>query len=113
MAGTWQFFVDDKPWLGARDLYVRIRAPDGSLHTVQEMRATPTEDGLVPSPLLSETWNDQQDNLGDVTGFLSAAMQAAWDLGMRPKGFADHSNELTAVRYHLEDMRLLAKVRTP
>lgn len=27
---------------------------------------------------------------------------------MRPRGFKDHTNELTAVRYHLEDMRKLA-----
>lgn len=42
--------------------------------------------------------------------FLQACMDAAWDLGLRPKGFADQKNELQAVRYHLEDMRALAKV---
>ena len=46
----------------------------------------------------------------DVRGFLQAALDAAWEMGLRPKGFADHANELTAVRYHLEDMRALAKI---
>lgn len=39
-----------------------------------------------------------------------AVLDEAWRIGMRPKGFADHTNELTAVRYHLEDMRAMAKV---
>ncbi len=42
--------------------------------------------------------------------FLQSVLDAAWEVGLRPKGHADHTNELTAVRYHLEDMRKLAKV---
>lgn len=113
MAGSWQLFVDDKSWMGKRDLYVRCRAPDGTLHAVTTMQTHATEPGLVYEPLLSESREDVQDNTGDVSGFLQAALQAAWDLGMRPQGFADHKNELTAVRYHLEDMRTLAMVTKP
>lgn len=47
----------------------------------------------------------------EVEEFLRACMDAAWELGLRPTGFKDHTNELTAVRYHLEDMRYLVKVR--
>lgn len=49
--------------------------------------------------------HDQAEN------FMQAIMDAAWEAGMRPRGFKDHANELTAVRYHLEDMRSLAGVK--
>ncbi len=48
----------------------------------------------------------------DAEGFMQAILDAAWEAGLRPEGFADHKNELTAVRYHLEDMRKLAKVKS-
>jgi hypothetical protein len=43
--------------------------------------------------------------------FMRAIMDAAWKMGIRPTGFSDHTNELSAVRFHLEDMRKLAKVK--
>lgn len=46
----------------------------------------------------------------DVNGFLQAALDCAWECGLRPKDFADSASELKATRYHLEDMRALAKV---
>lgn len=42
--------------------------------------------------------------------FLRVIVDAAWDAGVRPTKFKDFTNELAAVRYHLEDMRLLARV---
>ena len=50
-------------------------------------------------------------NRMDAEDFLQAFMDAGWEEGIRPQGFEDHTNELKAVRYHLEDMRLLGKVR--
>lgn len=111
MAGTWKFFVDEKQWHGTRDLYIRAPAPAGKIAAITNLMATVLESGEAMAPTLSDSYEDIQDNNSDVEGFLRGAMQAAWDLGMRPKGFEDHNNELTAVRYHLEDMRLLAKVR--
>lgn len=46
----------------------------------------------------------------DGRAFLQAMLDAAWELGLRPEGYENHTNELKAVRYHLEDMRTLAKV---
>ena len=48
----------------------------------------------------------------EVEDFLRACMDAAWELGIRPTGYEDHKNELTAVRYHLEDMRRLTILPT-
>ena len=43
----------------------------------------------------------------DVREFLQAMMDAAHDLGLTPTKAKDHTDELKAVRYHLEDMRTL------
>lgn len=113
MAGTWQMFVDDKPWNGTRKLYIRTRGPDRKQYAIETLGAVEVERGEARDvPALSQSVEDKQDGIGDVDHFLQAALECAWELGLRPKGFADHSNELTAVRYHLEDMRLLAKVKT-
>lgn len=40
--------------------------------------------------------------------FLQSAMDAAWNLGIRPSGVRDLESTLEATRYHLEDMRYLA-----
>ncbi|KKL84524.1 hypothetical protein LCGC14_1963900 [marine sediment metagenome] len=46
----------------------------------------------------------------EVPDFLRAMMDAAWEIGLRPSGYEDHANELSAVRDHLADMRKLAKI---
>jgi hypothetical protein len=40
--------------------------------------------------------------------FLRAALNAAWDLGLRPDGFLDVRESMKATTAHLEDMRALA-----
>lgn len=43
----------------------------------------------------------------DVRNFLQAMSDAAWEIGIKPKQVEGHTDELKAVRYHLEDMRTL------
>lgn len=47
----------------------------------------------------------------DVRSFLQAMSDAAWEIGIKPKQVEGHTDELKAVRYHLEDMRKLALQR--
>lgn len=112
MSGRWSFYVNDRPWDGSRELYMRV-APGGlggrhSFVVGPLTVVTPEPGAPYDIPTLKESREDTEDNLGDVTGFLQAALEAAWDLGMRPRAYADHTSELKAVRYHLEDMRSLA-----
>lgn len=108
----WAFFVDRRPWDGGTRLFITTREHRGQPAYVLPFTAQSIEPGAVYDvPTLTETRVDTQDANGDVTGFLQAAMDCAWEMGLRPTGFADHTNELMAVRHHLEDMRLLEKVR--
>ncbi len=68
-----------------------------------------------PVPFLGASRIDVDDGLAPSTNdFLQAIMDAGWEQGIRPRKFKDHTNELTAVRYHLEDMRALTfKTATP
>ncbi len=47
---------------------------------------------------------------GDSVEFVQAIMDAGWKAGLKPLGYEDASRELTATKFHLEDMRILAKV---
>ena len=112
MSGQWRFYVDNQPWNGSRRLFMVISGPPGSRSYVKPLVVETVALGLAyDEATISETREDQADGLGDVTGFLQAALDAAWELGMRPTAYADHTNELKAVRYHLEDMRALALPR--
>lgn len=111
MSGRWSFFVDEKPWDKSKRLFAIRTQPGagGQRELVHSIVAQPIERGMAADvALLEESWEDQADGVGDVTGFLQAALDAAWEIGMRPTAYADHTNELKAVRYHLEDMRTLA-----
>ncbi len=44
----------------------------------------------------------------NVRNFLQAMSDAAWEIGIKPKQLEGHTDELKAVRYHLEDMRAIA-----
>lgn len=110
---TWRAFVDDQPQHGRRDLYIVGPGPTGARSVVQPLELGLVSEGLVTAPCASETREQQQDGPGLVTGLLQAMLDQAWAMGMRPAGYdaKDQGAELAAVRYHLEDMRLLAKVR--
>jgi hypothetical protein len=111
MSGRWRIVVDENAWSRERNLYIGVQQLRGALSLVGPLvLEEQPSGGAIPTdkPTLSETRYEADDGLGDVTGFLQAAMDEAWRIGLRPTGFADHTNELVAVRYHLEDMRRLA-----
>jgi len=51
-----------------------------------------------------------QGSMREGRAFMQGVLDAAWKMGLRPTGAPDPVNELKAVRYHLEDMRRIAKV---
>lgn len=119
MAGVWKFFVEEQRWNATKQLYITHHLPRGrgdgqrSVARIELVNLDIGPAGPLDQATLSQTREDALDNIPDVDGFLQAAIDAAWEMGMRPKGFADHTSELKATRYHLEDMRVLAKVVKP
>lgn len=100
----WRVHTRWDPAYQAHDVYLIKVEPDGSEAVVTDftMKSIPRH-GIA----------ERIEPIKDGDGLLQAIMDAAWEAGMRPRGFKDHTNELTAVRYHLEDMRKLAKVDRP
>ena len=101
-----QFFVEQLPWMDEERLYIREDLPDGAFALVEPLVLTRHErshHGTSMGPTISG-WNNI------VRDFLQGALNEAWRIGLRPDGYENATNELKAVRYHLEDMRQLAKV---
>lgn len=77
-------------------------------------------DVMQPSPVLKtlaagsfvgheQAWLDDSSGSGqNVRAILQAMSDAAWEIGIKPKQIEDHTSELKATKYHLEDMRTLA-----
>jgi hypothetical protein len=84
--------------------------PDGSgtilfnptLHTLNKYESVPQNESFM---------DDGSHPDSNVRQILQAMSDAAWEIGIKPKGLEGHTDELKAVRYHLEDMRTLAKVK--
>ena len=68
------------------------------LHSFSNMTVVPEEELWA----LVDKFDDDS-----IRSFLQAAVDVAWDMGIRPAHAQDSTNELSAVRYHLEDMRKL------
>lgn len=58
-------------------------------------------EGILPQPTIGAG--------GVITGteFLQAALNHAWEIGLRPAGFGDTVNQVSALKDHLSDMRAL------
>ena len=107
MNWRWKAYYDKQPWSLAESLHIIRETHDGSLEVLQ----APEVKSYPPGSLLPTDHAFLHSDYGgraDVKGFMQAVMDAAWEDGMRPTGFADVKNEIAAVRYHLEDMRKLA-----
>lgn len=105
----WQFWVDHQPWSGGKhDLRITRVSPDGTRGAIVEFKMIDAPEGLAVPIVETHTREAHEDG---IRSFLQAALDAAWDAGLRPYNYEDTRQEIAAVRYHLEDMRVLAKVR--
>lgn len=104
----WKAYLESQPWNMRRCLHIVREEQDRKLGVVQELGFESIQEGMIATRgggILGDS------SLEEVDDFLRAIMDVAWDAGIRPTGVEDHTNELKATRFHLEDMRLLAKVR--
>lgn len=113
---AWKFHHRYEPATDAFVVYMLHTDHNGrrSLALPLQMEALTPGESFKGLPTLGAnpgTWGDMSNPAEDVNGFLQAALDTAWEMGLRPNGYTDNSSELSAVRYHLEDMRTLAKVK--
>lgn len=62
---------------------------------------------FVAKGAMAETYEEERDGIGEVTGFLQAIVDAAYAVGIRPSQAAEQKDMIGTMRAHLEDMRAL------
>lgn len=103
---VWRAFVEKRPWDGWQYLRIMREEHDGRFSLVQPLVFKTYERGMgFPVGEFTLGGNSFTDN--DVKEFLQAMADLAWDERIRPVAMQDHTNELNAVRDHLNDMRSL------
>lgn len=107
---TWRFFAEHTAWNGFR-LYLRKNKGDDVIGFTLETR-TPGAPSKPSKPLFEDTQEDREDNVAEGMNFLRAALNCAWEIGLRPDGFNDTREGMAATKAHLEDMRALV-FKTP
>ena len=105
---TWRCFIDDRP-LFAGLSRVFLAVDSGGLENRSLASVEPL--AFTVQPRHSEAQPTLELEAPELDDFLQMWLDAAWERGLRPKGFVDHAGELGAVRAHLEDMRRLIDKR--
>lgn len=103
---TWRFYLGTNDY-GSKSLFIGGREGESRFTLVAPFSREILADGVASRPVLEATREAVEDGVSDVDGFLQAALDCAWEAGMRPHGFLDTTNEIAATRRHLEDMRAL------
>jgi hypothetical protein len=103
----WRVYIEGRPSEGKR-LFLSLAGKHGD-HAFIQMSLHAVPEGVAyETPTLSESREEQEDGMGDVTGFLQAVLEAAWQGGLRPRGFKDTTDQVAALQDHLKDMRRIA-----
>lgn len=109
---TWRVHIHDLIRTGqlGRRLYVMRENWDGTSDLIAQPVQMESFKQYAFIPEDKYFLSDEQPGI-DTRAFLQAMSDAAWEIGIKPKQIEDNSNELKATKFHLEDMRLLAKVK--
>jgi hypothetical protein len=83
----------------SHDVVIGRRHTSGSLDVVETMTTR-----HVPASMLIGKPTLQGE---DATEFLQAALDAAWKLGMRPTGHGGETEQVSAIKDHLHDLRAI------
>lgn len=79
-----------------REVVIISRYRDGREMVADPLVFTDATNKMIDKPTIS-----------DGAEFLQAVLDHAWSLGMRPAGFNDTTEQVKAIRDHLNDMRAL------
>lgn len=105
----WFVHLNYRPEALVTDLFLLAEMEDGGTYVAKPIILEETaRHGIVREPTLVLANHGFGSASSD---FLQAMVDAAWNVGIRPSGVKDLEGTLGAVRFHLEDMRKLAKVK--
>lgn len=96
--------------MGAPDFEIRARRePFHGLHSIEVLI---TSGDSIARPLVFERHegliHPPTIDAGYGEAFLRAALNCAWEMGMRPDGYEDTRESMKATNAHLQDMRAIA-----
>jgi hypothetical protein len=103
---SWKMFLDERLWDGCSRLFIRKEA-SGAPGSEAAFVTCLTLESFAPTMEAAPAIKGSMIGRDDAKAFLQAALDCAWDAGMRPAGWADHGREVAALRDHLHDMRAL------
>lgn len=109
---TFRFHLDFRSYGAGYSLAIIEKRRDGARAFLQPFIWKSVGEGFTIPESEAYALRDDYDQ-DKVREFLQAAADAAWEIGIKPKQMADHSSELKATKYHLEDMRKLAFEGSP
>jgi hypothetical protein len=93
---NWRFYARPAVYNEGLEVWIR-RGPLGVVTNIEVMKV---EEGAYSEPAFM--------NGHEGAEFLRAALNCAWDAGLRPDGFHDKQETFKAVDAHLQDMRTIA-----
>lgn len=108
---TWRVFLDQQNYRGTGRLFIRHdphptnaeRNPKTAFVTFTD---NPVDEMQPGQPAIDSSFGDR-----DAEAFLQAAMDCAWEAGLRPAGYKAEADglrgQLSATQDHLHDMRAL------
>lgn len=109
----WKVYLENLVRFGTSGyrMYVARTELDGRFSVITQPVQMKTKEANQGLGLDEAMLDDSRMPHESVRSFLQAMSDAAWEIGIKPKQLEDSSNELKAVRGHLEDMRQLAGVK--
>ena len=90
----------DEEFYGTKLWIMEVRGDERRVAMPVDLVMTPMKDSWLPEPTI-------QFRGDSATKFLQQLSDGLSEIGFKPVVVKDMTNELTAVRYHLEDMRTI------
>ncbi len=103
---SWKMFLDSRMIDASSRLLIR-KGGEHSFGDPVEFVAGFKMETIAPMSPGPEAIRSGWGQADEARAFLQAAIDCAWENGMRPAGWADHGREVAALRDHLHDMRAL------
>lgn len=98
--GRWRIWVERSDYTRTTEVHILNEMSDGSVDVITNI----TFERVGPE----NRARGVSMPIADGEEFLRAALNAAWEYGLRPDGFMDTREAMVATKAHLADMRTLA-----